>query len=71
MAMPIYKVLPYTMIYHEFCAQQKYVFPLAVVTCPPLIDPENAMVTFGLNVGDSATYMCNDSLYLRGEYDQD
>ena len=24
------------------------------------------MVTFGLNVGDSATYMCNDSLYLRG-----
>ena len=42
------------------------IFPLAVVTCPPLIDPENGRVTFGQNVGDSATYMCNDSLYLKG-----
>ena len=24
------------------------------------------MVTFGQNVGDIATYMCNDSFYLRG-----
>ena len=24
------------------------------------------MVTFGQNVGDSATYMCNDTFYLRG-----
>ena len=41
-------------------------FLIAVVTCPPLIDPENGMVTFSQNVGDVATYMCNDGFYLNG-----
>ena len=41
-------------------------FLITVVTCPPLIDPENGMVTFSQNVGDVATYMCNGGFYLNG-----
>ena len=36
--------------------------------CPGLSDPQNGLVTMtGTNVGDQATYTCNENFELEGE----
>ena len=61
------KILHFVWLKLNICVSDGFIFSGEDIMCPSLMNPENGRVDFTTNVGDTATYTCDDDYILSGD----